>query len=274
MLRPLEWIARLLLTGLMFVYFGVGSVLLSWVILPLRRMGAADDAERVRRTHAVVAAGYDQFHALMRWFRLLHFEPRKVNIPLPDGPCVIVANHPTLVDVTALSTVCRSHCTVVKSSLFRTFVVGPLLRYSWHIDAGEGDSMSGAAVIQGALERLAAGFNVMIFPEGTRSPPGSLRRFRRGAFEIACRAGVPVVPVFITCDPPTLMKGVPWYALPKRLARMEMEPMEVLRPEDFDKDAKRLAHHLQTIYRARIEAWRAARPDQLAPAADDAPSEG
>ena len=66
-----------------------------------------------------------------------------------------------------------------------------------------------------ALERLRDGMPVLIFPEGTRSPEGGLRAFKRGAFEIAYRAGVPIVPLFIRCQPPVLSKEAPWYRAPR-----------------------------------------------------------
>jgi 1-acyl-sn-glycerol-3-phosphate acyltransferase len=265
MLRPFEWVVRLVLIGAMFVYFGVGSLVLSYALLPLVRRGVTDERERVRRAQGLIARGYAQFHAIMKALRLMRYDPREVSLDLPDGPCVVVANHPTLVDVTALGAALGGACTVVRGDLFANPFVGRILRACWHIDAGEGGAMSGAAVIQGALDRLEAGFRVLIFPEGTRSPPGGVRRFRRGAFEVACRADVPVVLVFITCTPPTLMKGVPWYALPKRLVRHAVEPMAVLRPADHGRDARRLTKAVQAMYRARIEAWRAAHPDDVPP---------
>lgn len=254
MLRPLEWIVRLVLIGAMFVYFGVGSLVLSYALLPLARRGGGDEHARVRRSHALVAKGFAQFHAIMRALRLMHYDPRATALAVPEGPCVIVANHPTLVDVCATTAALGSACTVVRGDLFANVFVGRILRACWHIDAGNGAGTAGAAVIQGALDRLAAGFRVLIFPEGTRSPPGGVRRFRRGAFEIACRANVPVVLLHIACTPPTLMKGVAWYALPKRLARLTVTPLAVLRPEEFEGDARRLAQRAQEMYRARVEA--------------------
>jgi 1-acyl-sn-glycerol-3-phosphate acyltransferase len=273
MLRSVAHFARLVGAGFMFAFFGAGSLALSYVLLPLRLAGVADPAERARRAHRTVARGFTLFHDLMRGLGLLRYDPREVDLGLPEGPCVVVANHPTLVDVTATCAAMGSACTVVKSELFRNPFVGRLLRASWHIDAGDGASMAGAAVIQGALDRLAAGLRVLIFPEGTRSPAGGLRRFRRGAFEIACRADVPVALVFITCTPPALSKGLPWYAQPKRPIRLEVSPLGVLRPADFDRDARRLARHAQELYRARVDAWRAAHPGDLPPAPADDPNE-
>jgi 1-acyl-sn-glycerol-3-phosphate acyltransferase len=58
--------------------------------------------------------------------------------------------------------------------------------------------------------------SLIVFPEGTRSPAHGLRTFKRGAAQIALRTGVPIVLVVITSDPPTLLKGQPWYKVPER----------------------------------------------------------
>ena len=265
MTRLVTSFLRLIGAGVMFVYFGVGSLLLSYVLLPWSRRGATTEAERVRRAHALITRGFAQFHAIMRAFRLLEYDPRAVRVALPDGPCVLVCNHPTLIDVTATCAAIGSCCTVVRGDLFGNVFLGRILRSAWHIDAGDGASMAGAAVVQGGLDRLAAGFRVLIFPEGTRSPAGWIRRFRRGAFEIACRADVPLVPLFLACTPPALAKGLPWYAQPKRLVFYAIEPLGVFRPSDFGGDARRLARHVQAMYRARVEAWRAANPEDVPP---------
>jgi 1-acyl-sn-glycerol-3-phosphate acyltransferase len=117
-----------------------------------------------------------------------------------------VANHPTLLDVVAIIAHVDDVCCVVKRPLMANPLVGPLLRACGHITVDGEDMMDGARVVDAAAQRLAEGQRVLIFPEGTRSPPGAVRSFRRGAFELARRAGVPVVPAFLRCDPPALGK--------------------------------------------------------------------
>lgn len=249
--------ARLVGAAAMFAYFGAGGAALSWVILPLATRGIPTEAARRRRARAIVSRGFAQFFGLTSALRMMRYDPRTVRAPAVDGPCVVVANHPTLVDTPAAGAVFPDACFLVRSDFYNSLLFGPLLRACGHIDAGERGTMAGAAVVQSALDRIAEGSSVVIFPEGTRSPPGAIRRFRRGAFEIACRADVPVVPVLITCDPPTfLMKGVAWYALPKRLATLTLEPLDPIHPRDFGNDARALARHVEELYRSRLCAPR------------------
>jgi len=249
LLAALRWTLNVALSALIFAYFGVGGLVLSLVLLPLASLGVSDPDARVRRAHAVVARGYDSFHALMRWTRQLEFVSRDCDVRLPAGPCVVIANHPTLVDTPAVMSLVRSGCLIVKSSMFRSLLFRGLHHHAANIEAVEDGPAGGEAVIEAALQRLARGFPVVIFPEGTRSPVGGLRRFRRGAFEIAERAGVPLVLLLITCDPPRMMKGVPWWTIPKQLARLRVTALPAV---DLAAEGVRgsltIARHEQGLY--------------------------
>jgi 1-acyl-sn-glycerol-3-phosphate acyltransferase len=253
---PLERFLHGALVGACFVFFWFGGAVLSWVILSFTRWRrrAAPPLDRIRACQDVVSRGFVWFTDAMRVLRLVHFDSRTVPRTLPDGPFVMVANHPTLIDVTALIATWPRLCCVAKSPLFRSPMVGRLLRHSGHIQGGDAGAMDGAAVMQQALDRLASGLPVLIFPEGTRSPPGGLHGFKRGALEIACRANVPVVPVFITCDPPTLMKGVPWYALPKTTSRYDLWPLPPV-PVDTFASSRAATTYFQDLFRRRLEEW-------------------
>ena len=81
---------------------------------------------------------------------------------------------------------------------------------------GGGTLADNVGSLNEALERLRRGHSVLLFPEGTRSPAGGLHAFRRGAFELARRAGVPVIPIVIRAEPPGLYRGLAWYEIPSR----------------------------------------------------------
>jgi 1-acyl-sn-glycerol-3-phosphate acyltransferase len=140
-----------------------------------------------------------------------------------------------------------------KSILFRTPVVGSILRGCAYLDGGNGGAFSGASVVNQALQRLADDIPVLVFPEGTRSPLFGLHPFKRGAFEIACRADVPLLPILIRCDPPALGKGRPWYDIPSSTAFLTATPLPPMNPRDFDRDASRMAAHCEAMYRRLLD---------------------
>jgi 1-acyl-sn-glycerol-3-phosphate acyltransferase len=201
--------------------FWLGAAALAWLVVPAVHLVHRDPLARRRACQRLVSASFRWFLGVLHHTRLFsaQAEPSR---DLPR-PCVMVANHPTLLDVvTVLGHVDDVSC-VVKGSLARSPFVGPLLRACGHIGAeGEGDLADGARILEAAAARLAEGQRVLIFPEGTRSPRGSIRPFRRGAFELARRTGVPVVPVFLRCDPPALGKEGTVRLYPKALPVLQL----------------------------------------------------
>lgn len=251
MIALLDRLWRVAFTGSAFVFFFLGGAIISYAVLPLARLRAGSPLEKARRCRRIVAGAWVLFHDYMRVLRLVRFDPRRARFDLPAGPFVMVANHPTLVDVTALVAAIPDLVIVAKPILFRSPLIGRLLRYCDHIRSGEG-AFPGAAVVDQALAHLRAGTSVLIFPEGTRSPRRSVGTIRPGAFEIAARAGVPVVAALIRCDPPTLMRGEPWYAVPERTADLTVQQLPTITPAPGAGPA--LARELQATYLRHLGA--------------------
>ena len=229
---------RVALAAFAFVGVGIGGALLSWVVLPL----ASCDPNRVRRQRRcqrIVQASFVLFHDYMRGCGLVTYDPRRTPQVLPEGPLVLVTNHPTLVDVTALIAAYGELCVVAKRSLFRNPLLGPLLRLCGHIEAGPTTFGTSVDVVDRAVDRLKSGHRVLMFPEGTRSPEHGLRRFRAGAFSAAFEAGVPLVPMAITARPSGLRKGQAWYAIPTTAIELTIRPLPVLASRSYT-DARSL----------------------------------
>lgn len=238
---------RVALAAGAFVGFGLGGALLSWLVLPL----ASCDWDRVRRRkrcQRLVQATFVLFHDYMRVTGLVDFDPRRVGAALPAGACVLVTNHPTLIDVTALIATYGELCVVAKGSLFRNPLIGVLLRLCGHIEGGAAGFGEPSDVVAQAVERLAQGHRVLMFPEGSRSPATGLRRFHAGAFITAAQAGVPIVPGAISAEPPGLKKGQPWYDIPARPIVWRLRLLAPIQADGAD-NARELMSHV----RAQIE---------------------
>lgn len=219
----LRHLLRVALTGLAFAAFFSGGALLGWVVLRLVHLWPGPVVDRQRRCQRLVRATWVWFHDYLRWVGLVDFDRARQAIDV-QGPAIIIANHPTLIDITALTVAVGPACIVAKKALFGNVLVGPLLRACGHIAVGSPGDGAELAVDQ-AEARLRAGHVVILFPEGTRSPVGGLGRFRLGAFELARRTGVPIRPVRITAEPPALWKGLPWYSIPRQTVVFRLEQL-------------------------------------------------
>ncbi len=118
------------------------------------------------------------------------------NVP-KSGPVLIASNHQSFLDPPLVGTFIRvRHLSfVAKIGLFK---FGP---FAWLISALNSvpinDEAGDAGAIREILKRLGAGHAVLIFPEGTRSPDGGQKAFKRGVALLMKRAKCPVVPVAV-----------------------------------------------------------------------------
>ena len=165
----------------------------------------------------------------------------------------MVANHPTLVDHGAAGSGCSGVSSASrKPLLFRAPIIGQVVRGCAYLEGGETEGLAAGLVVNQALDRIAQSMPMLVFPEGTRSPAGGLRRFRRGPFEIACRANVPIVPVLIRCEPLALGKGTPWYDVPSQTAVLTVTRLPPMNPAAFGGNAGAMTEACEEIFRRHL----------------------
>lgn len=229
--------------GIYFVAapFGYGAFMV------LHRFRAKNTQKRARMLQGIMRRAFTLMHDTLRLVGLLNFNPRSVRDQLPPGPAVLVANHPTLCDVTCTIASFEDVTTAVKPQIFRRSWFRPLLEDARFFE-GAGGPFDSNAVIESGVARIREGFRVLIFPEGTRSPSGTLHRFGRAAFEIACRADVPVIPIMIRCEPVWLSKEFGVFSPREQLPQMSFTPLEPIYP----KDCQRSSRKLRDVVEARL----------------------
>ncbi len=244
---------RMVLTGFCFaVFFGGTSLLgvLAGLWFMLRRVREEDRSAFMRSLNASLQL----FAGLMRDLGLIDYWPPQLPPGFEGRAFLLIANHPTLIDVVlTLASMPQLSC-VVKASWYRSFLMGPMLRRTEYIPGPgfDGDEDGDAPVVQRIEEKLRKGVPVLVFPEGTRSAATSLRRFRRGAIEAALRAGVPILPLFIANDQRLLMKGVPFWRVPKQTCGYTFEWFEPIETAGLPVDSRALTREIAERYEARF----------------------
>ncbi len=123
--------------------------------------------------------------------------------PLPLGAVVLAANHVSWLDPLVVASLIPC-APVSKLDVSRWPVIGSIARDLGVLFVSRGDPASGARALNGAAGTLAHGVSVLNFPEGTTTPGGAVLPFRAGMFGLALRVGVPIVPVALAYDPPSL----------------------------------------------------------------------
>jgi 1-acyl-sn-glycerol-3-phosphate acyltransferase len=125
---------------------------------------------------------------------------RRVAAELPTGAVIVIANHTSYADGFLLALVCRRMGRTLRllatAGVFRAPIIGALARQVGFIPVQRGTACA-ADALEPALDALAAGEAVGLFPEGrtTRDPQQWPERARTGVVRLAVRSGAPVVPV-------------------------------------------------------------------------------
>jgi 1-acyl-sn-glycerol-3-phosphate acyltransferase len=228
--------ARVVGTGVAFGAFGVGGVLLAVTLFPLVRLLPGTPQERALRPQRLMRHAFRVFIGLMSALGLIRVSTRGLERLAEPGPRLVVANHPTLIDVILLVAHMPQADCVVKREAWSN----PFLRVV--VDGvGYVPNDAGNALIEACVDRIRAGRTLLLFPEGTRSPRGGLGVFHRGAAHIALRARCEIVPVVIRCTPPTLGRGEAWYKVPDRRVQLDVIAREPIAPCGLGDKAPALA---------------------------------
>lgn len=219
-------VALVLSTYFVTAPIGYGAFAL-WALIPTR-----DPIGRAHQVQLIMHIAFRSMHTILRWMRILDFDPRHVEGVIPKTPCVLVANHPTLTDISALLATERRLVFPVKPKLFESFWARPVLAQADHFAGASPDAFTAAGVIDEGVKRIERGYRVIIFPEGTRSPEEGLHPFGRTAFEVAVRANVPVIPIVITCVPRWLSRGRSFFSSPGAVPKLRLRALPAVYPAD------------------------------------------
>jgi 1-acyl-sn-glycerol-3-phosphate acyltransferase len=208
---------RIFVTGTCFALFGIGGLILGLLVLPVLLALPGDPARRRARTRSLVQRAFRLFVATMSGLRGLDYEFHGAERLGRPGQ-LIIANHPTLIDVVLIVAFTPAPACVVKAALFANPFTRHVVRAAGYIS-----NMPTDAMIEGAVNALQSGDSLVMFPEGTRTRPGQAMHFHRGVARVAVQGASVLTPVYVSVDQPFLHKGQPWYRVPRRRPRLVVE---------------------------------------------------
>jgi 1-acyl-sn-glycerol-3-phosphate acyltransferase len=181
--------------------------------------------------------------------RLLRVEVQVAGLEhAPAGPAVFAANHASTLDILIVFGHLPVDFRIVyKKSLSLVPLVGWAIRLGGHVPIDRSHPFRARRSLDAAARRIREGTSVVVFPEGTRSPDETVRRFKRGSFSLAIEAGVPVVPVSLAGVKAVVPNGLP--STRPGTVRVRLHPPVSVAGRTAD-DAEALAEDVRRIVAA------------------------
>ncbi len=144
-------------------------------------------------------------HRMLIWQSLLYRSLIPVRSCIIEGSekavrgttYVVISNHQSILDILFMNSLGYRYKWISKIENYRMPFLGWYLRMADYIAIDRGNEESKVVMLDKSFSCLRKGLSIMIFPEGTRSPDNEIGFFRRGAFQLAIQAGVPLLPVVI-----------------------------------------------------------------------------
>lgn len=218
MSRGIDYYWRLAGTGFSFATFGAGGLLLGLILFPAIHLVSPTRPIAERRCQYCVHLSFRVFIWLMQSLGVLTYEIDGRSKLVRSGANLIVANHPSLIDVVFIvSMLPQALCVVKKAAWSNPFMAG-IMWATGYIPNDDPDTL-----ITNCVRSLEEGKRLVVFPEGTRTVPGLPMKLKRGAASIIVRSEQPFLPIKISCQPTTLTKAEKWYQIPATRVHFRIE---------------------------------------------------
>ncbi len=163
---------------------------------------------------------------------------------------IIVSNHQSLVDILVAFTLFTHFKWVSKAELFNIPLIGWNMSLNQYVKLRRGNNKSVKTMYKACAKHLERGSSVYLFPEGTRSESGQMRKFKEGAFVLAKRLQKPILPVVINGSRTALPKNSFNF---HGKTHIEVTVLPPIPPESFGEDsAKELAMKVQHLIEQRV----------------------
>lgn len=179
---------------------------------------------------AVISGGFRGYLTLLTWLCAARFDLSELDRLRGQGPLIVAANHPSLLDAVMIVSRLPNAVCVMKASLLDNILFGAAARLARYIR-----NDAPLEMILKAREELRGGAQLVIFPEGTRTVRFPVDACQSAVGLIASRAGVPVQTLLIEFSTPYLGKAWPLFRRPElplsfriRLGRRFPPPTDIV----------------------------------------------
>lgn len=247
---------RLGATALCFFCFGVGGAFFTFLFFPTVSFFVKSRKKRERIAQKTIQYAFRLFLNILKTSRALQIEIEDLVELENESGCIVVANHPTLLDYVLITAFLPRCICIVKQEMWSNPFARGAVRAAGYIANTDTQDM-----LARCDAKLKEGNVLLIFPEGTRTPPGEKITLKRGAAHIAVRSGSAVRLIHIQCNPSFLFKGDKWYKVPRKCPKITIKVGERFEAKTYGEQsaseavaARKLNDYMQSAFVALSSA--------------------
>lgn len=244
-------IKRSLVVLYSFLFFGVGSLILALVVFPIAKLCLKKEFCREYLCGLI--------HNLWAFFTrfLINNKTITLDISSQDKDClsemrgkIIVANHPSFIDIVLLIGLIPHSLCVVKNDIKNNFIMSNIVKSLYLVNDEDNEKL-----IADAKEALDNGYNIIIFPSGTRTVEGEPLKLYKGAASMALHSDAEIIPINISTDYTFLAKGQKVYDAGEKPVEYSIkinEKIDVKNYKDLNLDDIKLRNLLTSVIKELI----------------------
>ncbi|WP_299008537.1 1-acyl-sn-glycerol-3-phosphate acyltransferase [uncultured Shewanella sp.] len=243
-----------------YVVFGLGGLLSSLTLLPLLKSWPGSNAQKIKRVRKTVHLMFKGMVTMLTAAGIIKVSTENAHLLRNMKGKIIIANHPTLVDVVVMISLIPNAACIVKQALWRNFFLRGVLSSAGYIPNRGADLLLNDCKLE-----LETGTNLIIFPEGTRTQVGEIiNQFARGAANITLRTQTELIPIVLRTNAIGLSKQQPWYHIPARTIGMRVEVGDPRSYNEYSssngedlslnaKKARQMTRDLENYYKQQLD---------------------
>ncbi|MDG6896267.1 lysophospholipid acyltransferase family protein [Volucribacter amazonae] len=242
--KKINYLQRLIATGLAFLFWGIAGALSQLLLYPYAKRTDFASHLKIRK---IVGKIWLYFIRYLQWSGVL--EVKYVGFErLGQAGQLVIANHPSLLDVVLiLSQKPELNCIVKQDLLNNPTMRNQILACGF---LPNNQSLELLDDCDRVLQQQA----LLLFPEGTRTGWDNVVKLNRGAVSIGLRSAKIITPVVIKMSPLALKKGQPWYKIPPQkmcyqfIVGEDIDPQQWLKDTSIPMASRRLTKHLEDYF--------------------------
>lgn len=241
---------RIVATGCCFSLFGIGGLVLSFIIFPLITFSIKNRELREIKAQKTIQTAFFVFCETMRISGAIDYKIVGTEKLKKDKGCLIVANHPSLIDYVLITSQLEQCDCLVKEAIWHNPFMRGVVTAAGYIPNKDPETL-----LTKSAEQLKKGHVLLIFPEGTRTQEGITAKLQRGAAQIAVKTQSDLRVIHVSVSPSFLTKQKKWYQVPDEKPFFHLEVKDKIKISDFisAKDAtpsltvRKLNKHLESV---------------------------